>query len=87
MIRLDAGSELPTSSLRAVVDLEAVVNVEYVDDAAVLVDPVDDAIGAAPAVDAACNRCSQIHSLFRGMARLERAVSLAEHAGHRSVTG
>ena len=26
-------------------------------------------------------------NLFRGMARLERAVSLAEHAGHRSVTG
>src|SRR5215510_5772525 len=39
---------LPMSSLRAVVDLGAVVTVEYVDDAAVLVDPVDDAIGAAP---------------------------------------
>src|SRR5262249_31743682 len=32
----------------AAVDLGAVVDVEYVDDAAVLVDPVDDAIGAAP---------------------------------------
>ena len=31
----------------AVVDLRAVVNVEDVDTAAVLVDPVDDAIGAA----------------------------------------
>lgn len=33
--------------MRAVVDPRAVVNIEDVDDAAVLVDPVDDAIGAA----------------------------------------
>ena len=36
------------SLLRAVVDLRAVIDIEDVDDAAVLVDPVDDAIGAAP---------------------------------------
>ena len=35
------------SLLRAVVDLRAVVNIENVDNAAVLVDQVDDAIGAA----------------------------------------
>jgi len=35
--------------LRAVVDLEAVVDVENVANAAVLVDPVEDAIRAAPA--------------------------------------
>jgi hypothetical protein len=32
-----------------VVDLGAVVNIEDVDDAAVLIDPVNDAIGTAPA--------------------------------------
>src|SRR5215472_17402392 len=47
MIKLDR-RRLPMSSLRAAVDLGAVINVEYVDDAAVLLDPVDDAIGAAP---------------------------------------
>jgi hypothetical protein len=31
-----------------VVDLQAVINIEYVHNAAVLVEPVDDAIGAAP---------------------------------------
>ena len=36
------------SLLRAVVDLRAVIDIEDVDDAAVLVDPVDDAIGTAP---------------------------------------
>jgi hypothetical protein len=34
--------------LRAVVDLRAVVNIEDMDNATVLIDPVDDAIGAAP---------------------------------------
>ena len=34
--------------MRAVVDLRAVINIEDVDNAAVLVDAVDDAIGAAP---------------------------------------
>jgi hypothetical protein len=34
------------SLLRAVADLRAVVDVEDVDNAAVLVDPIDDAIGA-----------------------------------------
>ena len=36
------------SLLRAVVDLRAVVNIEDMDNAAVLIDPVNDAIGAAP---------------------------------------
>ena len=35
------------SLLRAVVDLRTVVNIEDMDNAAVLIDPVDDAIGAA----------------------------------------
>src|SRR5215472_5981530 len=38
-------------SLRAVIDLPAVVDIEDVDNAAVLVDPVDDAIGSAPRRD------------------------------------
>jgi hypothetical protein len=37
------------SLLRAVADLRAVVDVEDVDNAAVLVDPIHDAIGTAPA--------------------------------------
>jgi hypothetical protein len=36
------------SLLRAVVDLRAVVNVEDVDNTAVLIDPVNDAVGASP---------------------------------------
>src|SRR5262249_9921922 len=40
--------ELLASPLRAAVDLRAVADVEDVDHAAVLVDPVDDAIGAPP---------------------------------------
>src|SRR5271169_1642687 len=43
-----APSGLRESPLRAAVDLRAVVNIEDVDNAAGLVDPVDDAIGAAP---------------------------------------
>jgi hypothetical protein len=39
--------------LRAAVDVEAVVNVEDVDNSAALVDPVDDAICAAPGAMAA----------------------------------
>jgi hypothetical protein len=45
--------------LRAVVDLRAVVNIEDVDNAAVLIDPVDDAIGAAPGTVTASERPEQ----------------------------
>jgi hypothetical protein len=45
--------------LRAVVDLRAVVNVEDVDNVAVLVDPVDDAIGAATGTVTASERTEQ----------------------------
>jgi hypothetical protein len=48
MIKLDASSGLPRSPLRSVVDLGTVVNVEDVYRTAVLVDPADDAIRAAP---------------------------------------
>jgi hypothetical protein len=44
--RSDSGTE--ASRLRPVVDLRAVVNIKDVHNAAVLIDPVDDAIGAAP---------------------------------------
>jgi hypothetical protein len=44
------------SLLRAVVDLRAVVNIEDMDNAAVLIDPVDDAIGAAPSALTASKR-------------------------------
>ncbi len=47
------------SLLRAVVDLRAVDNIENVDNTAVLVDPVDDAIGPAPGTVAAGERPEQ----------------------------
>jgi hypothetical protein len=47
------------SPLRAVVDLRAVVNIEDVDNAAVLIDPADDAIGAAPGAVTASKRPEQ----------------------------
>ena len=45
--------------LRAVIDLRAVVNIEDVDNAASLVDPVDDPIGAAPGAVTASERTKQ----------------------------
>ena len=42
--------------MRPVIDLRAVVNVEHVNNAAVLVDPVDDAIGAAAGAVTASER-------------------------------
>src|SRR5215467_11326522 len=48
------------SVLRPVVDLRAVVYIEDVDHVAVLVDPVDDAIGAAPGSVAASERPEQL---------------------------
>jgi len=42
-----------------VVDLRAVVNIEDVDDAAALVDPVNDAIGPAPGAVTASERPEQ----------------------------
>jgi len=47
MANLDA-ARCWLSLLRAVVNLRMVVDVEDMDNAAVLVEPVDDAIGAAP---------------------------------------
>lgn len=61
--------------MRAVVDLRAVVNIEDVDNAAVLVDPVDDAIGAAPGAVTTGERPEQ------GLAdpvRADRKRSIAE---------
>lgn len=54
MIKLDADpvpracNASRRSLLRTVVDLRAVIDIENVDHAAALIDPVDDAIGAAP---------------------------------------
>jgi hypothetical protein len=47
------------SSLQAVVDLRAVVNIEDVDHATVFVDPIDDAISAAPGAVTAAKRPEQ----------------------------
>jgi hypothetical protein len=47
MIKVDA-ARYRRSPLPAIADLRAVINIEDVDNAAVLVDPVDDAVGAAP---------------------------------------
>src|SRR6266516_6307909 len=86
MIKLDVGrcpgraSNHGQSPLRAVVDLRAVVNIEDVDNAAVLVDPVDDAIGATPGAVTTGERPEQ------GLAdpmRVDRERGLAElqHGG------
>ena len=58
MANLDA-ARCWLSLLRAVVNLRAVVDVEDVDNAAVLVDPVDDAIGASPGTMTASERPEQ----------------------------
>ena len=66
------------SLLRAVVNLRAVADVEDVDNAAVLVDPVDDAIGASPGTMTASERPEQrlAHPMRvdrkRGIAELQR---------------
>jgi hypothetical protein len=52
-------SENRWSAWRTVIDLRAVIDVEDVDNAAVLVDPVNDAIGAAPGAVTASERPEQ----------------------------
>jgi hypothetical protein len=58
MTKLDAG-QVSVVTVRAVVDLRAVVNVEDLDCAAVLIDPVDDAVGAAPSAVTTSKRPEQ----------------------------
>jgi hypothetical protein len=69
--------------LRAVIDLRAVVNIEDVDDAAALVDPVDDAIGAAPGAMTASERPEQ---WLADPLRVNRQRGIAElqHGGGNS---
>src|SRR5215510_4824323 len=79
-IKLDAGCGLPRSPLRAVVDLGTVVNVEDMDHAAVLVDPVDDAIGAAPGTVATGERPEQRLANPVTIVR-ERGIAELQHGG------
>jgi DNA-binding transcriptional MerR regulator len=68
------------SSLWAVVDLGAMIDVENVNDAAALVDPVDDAIGAAAGTMTTCQRPEQ---RLADPLRVDRKCGLAqlEHRG------
>lgn len=83
------------SPLWAVVDLGAVVNVEDVDNAAVLVDPVDDAIRAAPGTMATGERPKQRLAnpiridCKRGIAKLQHGSGngFRESLGDRSPCG
>ena len=64
MIKLDADraagvQRLLAVTVGAVVDLRAVVDIEDVDHAAALIDPVDDAVGAAPGAMTAGKRPEQ----------------------------
>ena len=81
--------------LRAVVDLRAVINIENVHDAAVLVDSVNDAIGAAPGAVTTRKRPEQrlayplrVHR-ERGITELEyrSGNGLRESLGDRSPCG
>jgi hypothetical protein len=74
------GTEWRPSVLRAVVDLRAVVNIEDMDNAAVLIDPVDDAIGAAPGTMTASERPEQ---RLADPVRIDRKRGIAElqHGG------
>lgn len=67
------------SLLRPVVNLRTVVDVEDVDNAAVLVDPVDDAIGASPGTMTASERPEQ--RLAHPM-RVDRKRGIAELQAH-----
>ena len=88
-------SEYRPSQLRAVIDLQAVVNIEDVDHAAALVDPVNDAMGAAPGTVTACERPEQrlayplrVHS-ERGIAELQHRSGdgFRKPVGNRSPCG
>src|SRR3984893_10740589 len=63
------------SGVRAVVDLRAVVDVEDVDGAGVLLDPVDDPVGAAPGCVTASQRAEQ---RLTDAVRVDREGGLAE---------
>ncbi len=68
------------SPLGTVVDLRAVVNIEDVDETAILVDPVYDAIGAAPGTVATGQRPEQ---RLADPVRIDRESGIAElqHSG------
>src|SRR6516162_8605078 len=68
------------SPLWAMVDLGAVVNVEDVDNAAVLVDPVDDAITAAPGAMATGERSKQRLADPMRIGR-KRGIAELQHGG------
>ena len=57
------------------VDLGAVVDVEDVDGASFLLDPVDDSVGAAPGSVTACDGAEQ---RFTDAVRIDRQGGLAE---------
>src|SRR6516162_2897644 len=63
------------SSWRPVIDLRAVVNIEDVHHAAALIDPVDDAIGAAPSAVTSGERPEQ---RLADPMRVDRERSIAE---------
>jgi hypothetical protein len=85
----------PWSRLRAEVDLQAVVNIEDVDNAAILVDPVSDPIGAAPGTVTAGERPKQRLTnpvrvdRKRGIAKLQHGGGdgFREPLGNRSPRG
>ena len=69
--------------MRAVVDLRPVVNIEDVHDAAVLVDPVDDAISTAPGAVTTVKRSEQ---RLADPQRVDRKCGFAE-LQHRGGNG
>jgi len=66
--------------LRAVVDLQAMVNIEHVDNADVLVDAVDDAIGAAPGAVTTRERPKQ-RIAYPVRVHRERGIAELQHGG------